>query len=317
MDDTPSLGTVVVLQQPRHIVCNTPQHHFLLSTGQHSDADHKGEQSKYSKLAYSSSFGLSVSLAGRSLKALAPDSTLSLSLNGGKSWKVLWEPYDLQAPSVQVGDEVVPTLRSTYKPFKHLDMEVTTTLVPPVRKYPGWHFRVHKIRCGLSCITSAALKQLQCVDSGFSASGITSKGLHISETPCQEDKDATLASEVEARSEGWWHSTESALIYSESGLSGVTDLSKPGESGSPIVETRGEAFKPHANTNIMIQRSLIPCVHRTINFSGLAATASDGSVVSSFITGVFAVENAAGASPAETLAMWRGLSRDDLRQLNV
>lgn len=305
---TSDLKSVILLKQPRQILCNTPQHHFLVSSGQHSDADHKGEEAKYGKLAYSSVFGLSVPVAGRSLKALAPDSTLSLSVDNGKSWKQLYEPYDLQEGPIQLGEEMVPTLRSTYKPFGHLDLEVVTTLVPPVSQYPGWHLRAYKIRCASSLIHSGVLKQLRCVDSGFSTSGVSSQGVHISEQPCQEDNNGSLlASQLSDGIENWWHSSRSAFIHSETGSTGICDLSNAEQRASRGVKVQGEVFKPHANTNIMIQRSLIPCVTRTIDFD-VSDPASGQHAVFDFVTGVFAVERGS-ANTTEMLTMWHSLSK--------
>lgn len=302
----PHLGEVSLLERPRQILCNTPEHHFLLSTGQHTDVDHKAKESKYGKLAYSSAFGLSVSVAGQSLKNLAPDSTLALSYDGGKCWKVLWDPYSQQVGSIQLGGETVPNLRSTYKPFNHLDVEVVTTLIPPVRKFPGWHLRTHQIRCSASAIRGGALNQLRCVDSGFSISGVSSHGIHISESPCHEDGDALL-SQVGEGVEGWWKTANSSLIQSESGISGVLNLTKPGMPGSASVQTEGTPIKPHANTNIMIQRTLIPSITHVIDFTEISETALGEYTTFNFITGIFAVDERVSAS-LEVLNMWHSLS---------
>src|SRR5687768_12243152 len=68
---------------PRQIVNTTPEHHYLLSSGQMTTKPHKGKDAKYSKFAYSSSFGFSVP-SGTTLSQSAPDSTLSISIDGGQ-----------------------------------------------------------------------------------------------------------------------------------------------------------------------------------------------------------------------------------------
>lgn len=45
---------------PMHIVCNTQNHHFLLSMGQYCPWPLKATEAKYGKFAYSSHFGFSV-----------------------------------------------------------------------------------------------------------------------------------------------------------------------------------------------------------------------------------------------------------------
>ncbi|KAK3305110.1 uncharacterized protein B0T15DRAFT_484833 [Chaetomium strumarium] len=89
-----TLSTVAPLHPPHHILCNPPERHFLLSAGQCTKRDHKAREAKYGKFTYSCAFAFSVP-TGPLLEQLAPDSTMCLSRDGGESWKVAWEPYDV------------------------------------------------------------------------------------------------------------------------------------------------------------------------------------------------------------------------------
>ncbi|KAL2878463.1 hypothetical protein SGCOL_006173 [Colletotrichum sp. CLE4] len=78
---------VKVVWPARHILCNGPEHFFLLSSGQMTKKSFKGREANYGKFAYSSAFGFSVP-TGTLLSQLAPDSTLAASIDEGESCAV-------------------------------------------------------------------------------------------------------------------------------------------------------------------------------------------------------------------------------------
>ncbi|KAH6886752.1 hypothetical protein B0T10DRAFT_575019 [Thelonectria olida] len=135
-----------VIWPPRHILCNSQEHHYLLSSGQMTTKKFKAREAKYGKFAYSSAFGFSVP-TGPELHQLAPDSTLTISLDDGESWKVRWEPFNVRLETVhaRIQDALhdVPAISSVWRPFKYLDLAIETTLIPLALQFPGWHVRLH------------------------------------------------------------------------------------------------------------------------------------------------------------------------------
>ncbi|KAH7159507.1 hypothetical protein B0J13DRAFT_642859 [Dactylonectria estremocensis] len=128
------LDPVKVNWPPRHILCNSPEHTFLLSSGQMTTKSFKAREAKYGKLAYSSAFAFSVP-SGPLLHQMAPDSTLSLSLDHGETWKVRWKPFNVRIEYVAIDmgqgvQEKIPSLVSVWKPFAYLKLEIETTLIP-------------------------------------------------------------------------------------------------------------------------------------------------------------------------------------------
>lgn len=214
-----TLEDVEMIWPPRHILCNTPDHHFLLSSGQSTTKRFKAREAKYAKFAYSSSLGFSVP-CGSFLEQIAPESTLAVSFDDGEEcWKVRWQPYDVVRGETSAGEETVPTLTSSWKPWKMEDLTIRTTLVPPVKKWPGWHLRVHRIEWRPRDDTPWALRV---VDGGFAASAQTREDQSIFEKQCYNDFTslATTADGVE----GWLSDGEKSLVMSESGASGVMNL---------------------------------------------------------------------------------------------
>ncbi|KAF7563571.1 hypothetical protein G7046_g556 [Stylonectria norvegica] len=288
----PHLPDFALLREPRHIVCNSPEHHFLLSLGQATRKNHKGREAKYGKFAYSSAFGFSVPV-GLLLEHVVPDSTLALSWDSGDSWKVNSNPTHLEFGHMQLGGDTVPTLSGVWKPDKFIDLTIRTTLVPPVRKFPGWHLRFHEVRYSLDFVAREKRRLLQCVDGGFSVSAQTSRGSCIYEQRRGETS--------ERGKEGWWQDAHTAMVVSESGASGVIDLTPNFPNHHRATSQRdkhagGLIIKPHANTNLLLQRTLLPTVSHTLSFMDLlqyqdADDTSKG--MYSFVTGVFAVEGSA------------------------
>lgn len=217
------LAEAEMLWAPRQILCNTPSHHFLLSSGQSTTKHFKAREAKYGKFAYSSSLGFSVP-CGTFLEQIAPDSTLAVSIDDGEeNWKVRWEPYDVTQGEISVGvgdgEEMVPILKSTWKPWKKEEARIRTTLVAPVRKWPGWHLRIHRVEWRACDETDEVLRV---VDGGFAASAQTLQDQSIFEKECSDD--FTSVETTDKHLEGWWSDNMKSLILSESGASGVIDL---------------------------------------------------------------------------------------------
>ncbi|KAJ3959325.1 hypothetical protein N0V92_004065 [Colletotrichum tropicale] len=221
----------------------------------------KAREAKYGKFAYSSAFAFSVP-TGNMLAQLAPDSTLCASNDDGDSWKVRWEPTDvrLEATSIVNRDEVsfeVQSLVSTWKPWKHLDLWIETTLVPAMEHFPGWHFRVHKINVGSMADTPSWIDSIQLVDGGFAIASHTTKGNFLPEVALHG-----------LEGEGFTQQADNALVLSTAGASGVVDLPMKFDSVGGIVGQGGasglksEVFVLRAdpNTNLIAQRTFIPAV---------------------------------------------------------
>lgn len=325
-DLTPRPAGHSLLGEPRQILCNEPEHHFLLSCGQMSKKNHKAREAKYGKFAYSSAFGFSVPI-GQLLDQQALDSTLALSMDEGDGWKVHWNPTGVEEGRALISngrdaeESFVKTLVSEWKPFPgYSDVTIRTTLVPPMKQHPGWHLRVHTLRSTVSNFhqNRSWSQQLLCLDSGFSASAETLNGSCVYEKACIESTDSEALTKDQ---EGWWKDDQSALVISAAGASGVMDLSKVfrvdednaqewrcGLGGS----SRAMIIKPHANTNIMIQRTLIPAIEHSID---LMENVENGELAFTFVTGVFAVEAAAGKSHSEIVQMWQSPPTGTVSQL--
>ncbi|KAH8668832.1 hypothetical protein BX600DRAFT_362027, partial [Xylariales sp. PMI_506] len=155
-----SLNLSVPVRPTQHILCSTPEHHFLLSSGQFTSKEFRAREAKYGKLAYSSAFAFSVP-SGSMLSQLAPDSTLAISIDGGSHWSVRWEPLNVHFATADVmGEDPVPTLLSTWKPYINIQLEIQTALIAPSSRWPGWHFRIHRIR-------TSPQGDLRLIDGGF------------------------------------------------------------------------------------------------------------------------------------------------------
>jgi hypothetical protein len=200
---------------PRHILCNTSEHHFLLSSGLSTIKRFKAREAKYGKFAYSSAFGFSVP-CGQFLEQIAPDSTLAVGFDDGGEgeWKVRWDPFDVRTSIVQIEDEEVQAMISTWRPWKGEDLTVRTTLIPPVKRWPGWHFRVHRLQWR----PKEKCHPLRLVDSGFAASAQTWSDQMIFEHGMK------ATSNNSGTGKGWYKDASATLVISESGASGVGDL---------------------------------------------------------------------------------------------
>ncbi|EAT86341.1 hypothetical protein HBH56_029230 [Parastagonospora nodorum] len=259
----PTSNTLSVVPNgpPMHIICNNGNHHFLLSMGQYCPWPLKATEAKYGKYAYSSHFGFSVP-TGTLIQQIAPDNTLALSKDGGDTWRVPWKvsEHNFGTATVRSNEdvkEIVTTLRSKWKPWRDADIEVTTTLIPPTKRWPDWHIRVHEIsNRGFS------ETPIQSVQGGFAIHG---RGAALGEVLlAKQDVASLVARDAESFVEGILHTSDGALVCSSAGASGIraTDLIRPHDTGlRSLNETqRAEILKPDANTNLMWQRTLIPTI---------------------------------------------------------
>ncbi|KAL4811609.1 hypothetical protein BDW67DRAFT_179435 [Aspergillus spinulosporus] len=290
-----SLRQAELLWSPRHILVNSPEHHFLLSSGQMTKKGHKAREAKYGKLAYSSAFAFSVP-CGTLLEQIAPDSTLTVSLDGGESWKVRDAPVEERALDVHCTtgqkDGTLPGLFSVWQPWRYTDVRISTVLVPLGEFYPGWHVRVHRIQ---SSFERGLPEDIQLVDSGFAINSETASGGFI--TAKQPSSHAF---------EGHCTGSGSCLIRSRAGASGIVNLT---ENTHFLVSSRGKktvdlqsrvfCFRPDPNTNLIASRTFLPSVRHCLPLSDLRDSAEIW-----LVSGVFAVAASAGLGHEGVRDMW-------------
>jgi hypothetical protein len=248
---------VTLVKEPQQIVIDSGNHHFLLNGGQYCAWPLKATEAKYSKFAYSSTFGFSVP-TGSLIQQTAPDSTLALSVDGGETWRVRWKSEDTsfgEARFMSGGEEVerVPVLKNAWRLGKHGGVKVETTLVPSLKRWKDWHLRIHKIQ--------AQSNDLLAIEGGFAIYGR------------KRQDGLALLPMTKGMTEGTEVLESGALVLSSQGASGILCLGE-------TVKGKGEILKPDANTNLMVSRTLIPTIKR--EFSG-------GATENIFITAVFAV----------------------------
>jgi hypothetical protein len=251
------LATVVA--PPMHIVCNTGNHHFLLSSGQFCPWPLKATEAKYCKYAYSSHFGFSVPTGTSVMAQIAPDSTLALSKDGGDTWRVPWKVSNHQFSKAVIYrasdlEEELPTLTSTWKPWRDADVEVTTVLIPPCRRWPDWHIRVHKI----TNTGGSGKLSISATTGGFAIHG---RGAKFGEVlPLFSSEEELSTYQERTLLEGTLEAKDGALICSNAGVSGIKSLEVLGQQSSSYTREiiRAEVLKSDANTNLMWQRTLIP-----------------------------------------------------------
>jgi hypothetical protein len=258
--------TITAIQPPMHILCPTENHHFLLSMGQFCPWPLKATEAKYGKFAYSSHFGFSVP-TGTLIQQLAPDSTLALSKDGGDTWRVPWKYNESVFSEATAWNEwkvveKLPMLKSKWRPWRDAEIEVTTYLVPPTRRWPNWYVRVHQFRNA-----GAGEVRLQTVQGGFTIQG---RGAERGEVlPVLTGVRGLAISDGRAFPEGTIQASDGALICSDAGASGMRVINI----GSTRTE-RAEIMKPDANTNLMWQRTLIPTITAEIDSQdGMLASA--------------------------------------------
>ncbi|KAL4933795.1 DUF2264 domain-containing protein [Aspergillus undulatus] len=266
-----TLKAITLLRQPTHLLCAHPSsaHHFLLSAGQFVSWPMKASQAKYCKFAYSSTFGFSVP-TGPLIQQIAPDSALALSRDGCESWAVKWKCGEVGYSTATVrgpgqGErETVPVMNVEWLPWGDKRVVVRTSLVPPTRRWPDWHTRVHWVRLEKP---GERLDRLDVVESGFAISRVPrAKGNRVLPV-LQDDADARGSSPIKLGSdEGVYVSKTRVMVLSHAGASGIVGTvtrhtaEKSVTVGSALadVPVQHEATKPDSNTNIMAQRTLMP-----------------------------------------------------------
>lgn len=308
-----NIPNMAAVDVPKHILCNTQEHHFLLSSGQSTSKPFKGREAKYGKFAYSSTFGFSVP-TGTFLSQLAPDSTLALSLDDGETWKVRWDPFNVRFKTLRVGGEEVPTLASSWRPWRQLNVQVDTILIPPIGEWPGWHLRIHRIFSPGRPEEGRQSLQLQLVDSGFAVSARTAEDASIFEQPCESSFNL-----FDKGFQGWAKNRQGALIMSAGGTAGIIDLTKDFIEGPVLKDTLGsnrsvsssgqsEILRPDPNTNLMSQQTLLPSIRHEID-QDTSKAGGTGEIW--IITGIFAC-NPAHLTPVDVMKMWHTTRRGRL-----
>ncbi|KAL4741916.1 hypothetical protein BDV11DRAFT_212515 [Aspergillus similis] len=239
-----SVDSVKLILQPTQILCDHAHgaHHFLLSAGQFVAWPMKASQAKYCKFAYSSSFGFSVP-TGSLIQQIVPDNALFLSRDGIETWAGKWKASEARFGTANVNGETVPIAYVKWRPWADGQVVVTTTLIPPTARWPDWHTRVHRIQVK----GEAPLKSLNLVEGGFA----------IGRVPAEKKKALPVFSDGDIegasiwRTEGVYVSQSRCLVLSQAGASGIV---------SAAVRRRSEheAMKPDSNTNLLLQRTLLP-----------------------------------------------------------
>lgn len=246
--------SVVPVQPSMHILCNTQNHHFLLSTGQFCPWPLKATEAKYGKFAYSSHFGFSAP-TGTLIQQMAPDSTLAISKDDGDTWRVPWKVTDAHFGSAAVRhkgnmSEIVHALESVWKPWKDADVEVRTMLIAPTKRWPDWYLRVHTIKNG-----GSSAGTIRAVQGGFAIHGRGSAGEML------PNSNEACASNNNSFPETACQTSDGALICSSAGASGIRTLPVPLDNSDLVLRTsQGAILKPDANTNLIWQRTLIPTI---------------------------------------------------------
>ncbi|KAL2812257.1 hypothetical protein BJX63DRAFT_432700 [Aspergillus granulosus] len=307
LSTTEPLSQLQVVWPPRHILCTAPEHHFFLSSGQMTKKSHKAREAKYGKFAYSSAFGFSVP-CGPLLEQLAPDSTLSVTHDGGETWKVRAEPSNekiLQVSTKISGtSRTVSALASQWQPWKYLDFTITTVLVPLAGVFPGWHVRMHRVKSkGFEPSRLSNNMALEIVDSGFALDAETAGGGNILPT---ESWSAT--------EHGYSADSTSCLLRSRAGTVGIVDLAPQMNLLVPKqgnIRARSEAFVLRAdpNTNLIASRTFIPSIRHKLSPSTPHPSEVTGDREWWLATGVFAIAGSASIDRQAVLDMWRNQPR--------
>ncbi|KAH6632953.1 hypothetical protein C7974DRAFT_452069 [Boeremia exigua] len=255
-----ALATAV--DPPMHVVCNTGNHHYLLSSGQFCPWPLKATEAKYGKSAYSSHFGFSVP-TGPLLQQMAPDSTIAISKDGGDTWRVPWKVRTNEQcvkASLKSGDEIVekiPIFQSLWKPWRDADVNVRTILVAPCSRWPDWYVRLTSIaNLGAIAVT------INVSEGGFSIQGRGSEKGEV--LPVLEGNADIKASKDTSFPQATLESQTGALICSDAGASGIKAITLRRDGGDELTPgdlvSSGQVLKPDANTNLVWQRTLIPTI---------------------------------------------------------
>lgn len=297
---------IKVVWPPRQILCSTPEHHFLLSSGQMTKKNFKAREAKYGKLAYSSAFAFSVP-TGPLLSQMAPDSTLVASIDGGETWAVRSEPTDVRIEAVSVVvDESgktseVPGLVSVWSPWKYLGVQVETVLVPIMEQYPGWHLRTHRVSWDSQSERPSWAGSMQLLDGGFAINSHTSQGRFLPK------KDAP---EVDGQS--FTEDDDSCLVLSQASASGIADVAIESESLEGSVDRGAWVLRPDPNTNLVSQRTFIPALNHQFSLCQNEEVGLEGLDALYMASGVFAVSAVAERGSDEVKVLWQRKPRVQL-----
>ncbi|KAH7316892.1 hypothetical protein B0I35DRAFT_512738 [Stachybotrys elegans] len=214
----------------------------------------KANQAKYSKFAYSSAFAFSVP-TGPLIQQIAPDSMLALSRDDSETWAVKWKCGVVEFPTIQLShgqNELsdIQVAKVCWYPWGDRALSVETTLIPPTKRWPDWHIRVHRLVC------HDKLPSLHTVEGGFAILGrCKSNGLNL-------PKATHFTDDLEASCEGIVESNDgSTLVVSSAGASGIVTLATTPTHGT----VESYALKPDSNTNLACQRTLIPVIGHNIS----------------------------------------------------
>jgi hypothetical protein len=224
-----SIPQVVPLREPKHIMVNKGGHNFLLSSGQQCHYPMRAAESKYGKFAYSSAFGYSVPTGGYFVQAVGGDNMLTLSDDGGESWKVRRVAIDARIQEV----EGSPVLCSGWKPWT--DVSVETWLLPPQEEAPNWHLRVHHVKSGRRLTTS---------EGSWAMNGE------------QQSNGRELQALGEDGNEGRQEAVNEAVAVSQAGVVGIAELRGQRE---------GKVLDEDANSNLVASRSVLPTLTATFD----------------------------------------------------
>ncbi|QHI69328.1 DUF2264 domain-containing protein [Tichowtungia aerotolerans] len=137
----PNLGNLSVQKHALMQIASSENHDHLvaLTAGQWCGLDFGHTAEKYSKFAYSSHFGFSVSREATGLVKGAYDSMLALS-DGEDHWRVR-----RQCESVEITDDAVISI---WKPWPDVEIETRLEFRGP------WHVRTHTIKTGRALETA-------------------------------------------------------------------------------------------------------------------------------------------------------------------
>lgn len=268
LNNAPGLSKVEInlLKEPRHILVDSGNHHFLLSGGQYCGWPIKATHAKYSKFAYSSSFAFSVP-TGPLIEQLAPDSTLALSGGGCESWKMRWKSDETIFGLIKVKardeeasnksyEEEIQTMTSKWEASKYVSVE--TTLIPPSKRWPDWHIRVHRLT-----LSPSFSGPLHICEGGFAIFGQSMAKPTEPRSLILSPLGRSCAQSVNTKLEGIHEDASSAIIVSSKGASGIVHLDINGKAYAEY--TKGHILKPDSNTNLIEQRTLIPTVVQTLS----------------------------------------------------
>lgn len=119
----------MVIQRPLHeVVAYVP--------GRYCQSPHTHYPEKYSKFAYSSKFGFSISHTNYSLREAAPDNMLAFEIDGYIFTRKICEDFKIENNEIY----------SKWSPIKGIMVE--TLLIPN----ENGHLRRHKVKCDYDCI---------------------------------------------------------------------------------------------------------------------------------------------------------------------